>query len=70
MQCVFADSTNKLIFITRNSGHNITRIEVPFTPSEISFDDEHYYFMVLDKVDTKRRVSIINNFFKIEIISS
>ncbi|XP_043466543.1 sortilin-related receptor-like isoform X3 [Leptopilina heterotoma] len=60
--CVFADSTNKLIFITRNSGHNITRIEVPFTPSEISFDDEHYYFMVLDKVDRKRRLWLTKDF--------
>ena len=61
-QCVFTDSQNQVIFVTKNFGKNITRIPLTFTPSEVSFDeDEPLTFLVYDKVAPNRQVSLTNS---------
>jgi hypothetical protein len=58
-QCVFTDPLNKVIFVTKNYGRNITRINLTFSPSEVSFhEDETLTFLVFDKVDSVKRVSL------------
>lgn len=63
-QCVFADSANKLIFITHNHGRDIERIKLDFAPSEIAFSDNQADYsstavlLVLDKTTPQRRVRI------------
>ena len=61
LQCVFADSANKLIFITYNHGRDIERIKLDFSPSEIAFYDKNdvstdFVLLVLDKNDPARKV--------------
>ncbi|XP_053974316.1 sortilin-related receptor-like [Hylaeus volcanicus] len=60
--CVFVDSSNSLIFITRNNSEFILRVAVPFHPSEISFYEMNPTFLVaLDKVDSMRRLWVSVN---------
>jgi hypothetical protein len=48
-----------VIFVTTNYGRNITRINLTFSPSEVSFhEDETLTFLVFDKVDPVKRVSL------------
>ncbi|XP_024940142.1 sortilin-related receptor isoform X2 [Cephus cinctus] len=55
--CVFADIGNNLIFITTDNGKNITRVKLPFQPSEISFHEENpNIFLILDKVNRTRKL--------------
>ncbi|XP_023246072.1 sortilin-related receptor isoform X2 [Copidosoma floridanum] len=60
--CVFADSANKLIFITYNHGRDIKRIKLDFSPSEIAFydkssdDESSYVLLVLDKTNSMRKL--------------
>jgi hypothetical protein len=55
---VFIDPQNKVIFVTKNYGRNITRIDLLFSPSEVSFhEDEPLIFLVYDKVVATKRVS-------------
>jgi hypothetical protein len=50
---------NQVIFVTKNYGRNITRINLAFSPSEVSFhEDEPLTFLVFDKVDPIKRVSL------------
>lgn len=58
-QCVFTDPLNQVIFVTKDYGRNITRMNVTFSPSEVSFhEDEPLTFLVFDKVDPIKRVSL------------
>lgn len=51
---VFTDPQNQVIFVTRNYGKNITKIEVGFSPTEVTFhEDESMTFLVYEK-QTKR----------------
>ncbi|XP_014221695.1 sortilin-related receptor-like [Trichogramma pretiosum] len=66
--CVFADSANKLIFITYNHGRDIERIKLDFSPSEIAFYDKqddyvstYFVLLVLDKVDPARKLYMTTN---------
>ncbi|XP_016840986.1 sortilin-related receptor, L(DLR class) A repeats-containing-like isoform X2 [Nasonia vitripennis] len=65
--CVFADSANKLIFITHNHGHDIERIKLDFSPSEIAFYDNQEYdasalvLLVLDKTTPMRKLYMTTN---------
>ncbi|XP_046815781.1 sortilin-related receptor-like isoform X1 [Vespa crabro] len=55
--CIFVDSTNSLIFITRNNGKTIRRVPVPFHPSEISYcESDPRVVLILDKVDPMRQL--------------
>ncbi|XP_011301031.1 sortilin-related receptor [Fopius arisanus] len=57
--CIFADSTNKVIFTTWDNGKNITRVDLPFHPSEISFYDKApRIVLALDKIDPERHLWI------------
>lgn len=57
LQFVFTDVKNKQIFVTTNYGHNVTRMNVNFTPNEVSFHEyESQVFLVLQKTDQKRQV--------------
>jgi hypothetical protein len=58
-QCVFTDLQNQVIFVTKNYGRNITRINLSFTPSEVSFhEDEPLTFLVYDKVNSTKQVNL------------
>lgn len=54
------DSTNKKLYYTNDSGRSkIRRSDLSFHPSELAFDEEFPdKFVVLDKVDADRRVSL------------
>lgn len=55
------DSTNSLIFITRNNGKTIRRVPVPFHPSEISYcESDPRVVLILDKVDPMKQVMSFN----------
>lgn len=55
------DSTNKKIFYTNDNGRTIYRSDLDFHPSEMAFDEEFPdRYVVLDKVDSNRRVSNMN----------
>lgn len=55
---MFTDPQNKVIFVTKNFGSNITRFNLIFTPSEVSFhEDEPLTFLVYDKMSTAKGVS-------------
>ncbi|XP_063978327.1 sortilin-related receptor-like [Diachasmimorpha longicaudata] len=55
--CIFADSANKVIFITSDNGKNITRVDLQFHPSEISFYDKSpSIVLALDKIDPERHL--------------
>jgi len=57
-QCVFIDPQNQVIFVTKNFGRDITRFNLIFTPSEVSFhEDEPLTFLVYDKVSPAKGVS-------------
>lgn len=59
-QCVFVDSTNQKLFYTSDNGQTIHRSDLIFHPSELAFDEElPDKFVILDKVDTNRKVSTI-----------
>ncbi|XP_020710796.1 sortilin-related receptor isoform X2 [Athalia rosae] len=67
--CVFADSTNQLIFTTWNNGKDITRQILPFHPSDISFhEDDPLTFLALDKLDPERKLWLTRDFGKTWII--
>lgn len=56
-QCVFTDVQNQVIFVTKNFGRNITRFNLNFFPSEVSFhEDEPLTFLVYDKVVPTKQV--------------
>lgn len=58
-QCVFTDPHNKVIFVTKNFGMNITRFNLNFSPSEVSFhEDEPLTFLVYDEVSLAKGVSL------------
>ncbi|KAJ8687024.1 hypothetical protein QAD02_022818 [Eretmocerus hayati] len=60
--CVFADSTNKLLFITNDHGNTISRIELNFKPSEFAFFEEnHRVFLILDKTNSERKLYMTSN---------
>ena len=55
---MFTDPQNNVIFVTKNFGSNITRFNLIFTPSEVSFhEDEPLTFLVHDKKSPERKVS-------------
>jgi len=61
--CVFTDPQNKVIFVTKNFGSNITRFNVIFTPSEVSFhEDESLTFLVHDKMSPARRLWLTRDY--------
>ncbi|XP_046432202.1 sortilin-related receptor-like isoform X1 [Neodiprion fabricii] len=63
--CVFADSSNQLIFTTWNNGQDIIRQNLPFHPSEISFyEDDPITFLALDKIDPERKLWLTRDFGK------
>ncbi|KAK0098602.1 hypothetical protein PV326_006350 [Microctonus aethiopoides] len=63
--CVFADSANRVIFITNNNGKNITRVPLRFHPSEISFYEENpNYFVALDKIAPSRTLYLTTDMGK------
>lgn len=56
-QCVFVDSTNKLIYTSTDHGKNIIRHSVDFRPFDISFyDDDPRIFLAHDKSDIYLKV--------------
>ncbi|ERL95566.1 sortilin-related receptor [Dendroctonus ponderosae] len=58
-QFVFTDIVNNLLFITTDYGKTFQRIELKFTPSEVSFHDlQPSMFLILDKNDTQQRLWI------------
>ena len=57
-QCVFTDPQNRVIFVTKNFGINITRFNLNFSPSEVSFhEDEPLTFLVYGEVSGAKGVS-------------
>ncbi|KAK4886327.1 hypothetical protein RN001_002598 [Aquatica leii] len=60
---VFTDTNNKVIFVTKNHGKNITRINVNFIPNDVSF---HEYrpdtFVVLQKSTSNSQLWITEDF--------
>lgn len=59
LQIVFTDPKNKVIFTNSDFGRTIHLNRVQFTPSEVSFyEHDARTFLVLDKVDPDRNVSI------------
>lgn len=59
-QFVFTDVKNKQLFVTTNHGRNITRLNVSFTPSEVSFHEyQPQTFLVLHKSEQKQQVCIL-----------
>uniref|UniRef100_A0A1Y1LMI9 Sortilin-related receptor n=1 Tax=Photinus pyralis TaxID=7054 RepID=A0A1Y1LMI9_PHOPY len=60
---VFTDVNNKAIFVTKNHGKNITRINVSFTPNEVSFHElRPDTFLVLQKSEPKPQLWITEDF--------
>jgi hypothetical protein len=56
---VFTDPQNQVIFVTKNYGKKIMKIELSFTPSEVSFhDDEPLTFLLYDKVNSTKQVNL------------
>ncbi|GFG37795.1 hypothetical protein Cfor_11613, partial [Coptotermes formosanus] len=61
--CVFTDPQNQVIFVTKNFGRNITRFNVNFSPSEVSFhEDEPLTFLVYDKVSPAKELWITRDY--------
>jgi hypothetical protein len=60
---VFADVTHNLLFVTTNHGRDIKRIELDFTPSDVSFDEmQPSVFAVLDKTQSIHKIWMTENF--------
>lgn len=62
---VFADSTNKLLFLTYDQGLTFERINLDFSPSEFAFYDSdgltsRSAFLVLDKTNPQRKLYLIS----------
>jgi hypothetical protein len=56
---VFTDPQNQVIFLTKNFGRVITRNQLVFSPSEVSFhEDEPLTFLVYDKMSPAKGVSL------------
>ncbi|KAK6621398.1 hypothetical protein RUM43_011704 [Polyplax serrata] len=54
---VFTDVINGFIFTTTDSGKTLTRIKLPFNPSQISFQaDEPLTFLAHDKIKSSREL--------------
>lgn len=59
-QCIFVDSTHRLLFITPDNGETINEVSVRFHPSEISFyENDVNIVLALDKMSPLPSVSII-----------
>lgn len=57
-QFIFTDIKHNAIFVTKDHGKTFERIDLHFTPSEISFHELYpSKFLVLDKNNTKNKVS-------------
>ncbi|CAG9863395.1 unnamed protein product [Phyllotreta striolata] len=62
-QFVFTDVKNNVIFVTMNEGVTFKRIDLNFTPSDISFHPLNpTLYVALDKNDTKNKLWVTNNF--------
>ncbi|XP_076274083.1 sortilin-related receptor-like [Rhynchophorus ferrugineus] len=62
---VFTDVRHNLLYVTTNHGKNFTRIQLNFTPSELSFLElSRSTFVILDKNDTQNRLWITENLGK------
>ncbi|XP_063217852.1 sortilin-related receptor-like [Bacillus rossius redtenbacheri] len=60
---VFTDSTNQMIFTTKNYGRNITRTKLSFHPTNITFhDEEPFTFLAYDSLDLERKLWITKDF--------
>ncbi|KAF5282013.1 hypothetical protein FQA39_LY00537 [Lamprigera yunnana] len=60
---VFTDINNKAIFVTKNHGKNITRLDVDFTPNDVSFHEfRQDTFIVLQKSGHKSQLWITEDF--------
>ncbi|XP_050308262.1 sortilin-related receptor-like [Anthonomus grandis grandis] len=60
---VFTDVKHNLLYVTTNHGKDFKRVELKFTPSELSFlEVTSEVFVVLDKNDTKNRLWITEDF--------
>ncbi|XP_025834721.1 sortilin-related receptor-like isoform X2 [Agrilus planipennis] len=60
---VFTDLKNKVLFTTKNHGRDIKKVQLKFTPSEVSFHEfQPQIFLILDKVDSKRPLYLTEDF--------
>ncbi|RZC34546.1 sortilin-related receptor-like [Asbolus verrucosus] len=60
---VFADVKHKFLYVTTNHGRDIKRIELGFTPSDVSFNElQPSVFVVLDKSDSVQKFWVTEDF--------
>ncbi|XP_044254445.1 sortilin-related receptor-like isoform X1 [Tribolium madens] len=60
---VFADVNHKVLYVTANHGRDIKRIDLDFTPSDVSFHElQPSVFVVLDKVDSVHKLWVTEDF--------